>query len=137
MKVKQDFVTNSSSTSFCAWGIEINDYFNNLSEDLKEMIYNKYTEWYKKNNKEFISFNEFIEDPYLYDWINCLTEILREYNLSCRCYHDGNIIYIGINPDDIPENETILEAKNKAKEKLKELGFSIKNFEFILESWYN
>ena len=139
MKKKLDFVTNSSSTSFCAWGIEIDDYFYNLPEPVKKAIYDKYVEWSKKYNGEILSYDDFIEDPDSVDceWIDYLSEVVGELGLSSRYYYDGNCIYIGVRPNNIPEDKTIKEAKDETKQKLEDLGFSTKDFGFILDSWYS
>lgn len=137
MKQKLDFVTNSSSTSFCAWGIEVSDYFDSIPKPLQEMVYNKYVEWAKKYHNKYISYEEFIEDPDVYEWIDYLNNIVGELGLSQKWCYDGNFIYIGISPNKIPENKTIKEAKDETKQKLEELGLNTSKFGFILESWYD
>lgn len=55
MRVKYDYVTNSSSTSFCAWGIEryivdVDDNDTFLPEKLMKRSYNYYLERISKSN---------------------------------------------------------------------------------------
>lgn len=137
MKLKFDFVTNSSSTSFCAWGIQIHDNFNNLSESMKKKIYDKYTEWYKRNSTEPASYEDFVKDPRSYEWVEYLSEVLGDVDLSCRRCYDAGVIFIGLNPNHASDDKTFGEAKDETKQKLERLGFNINNFGFILESWYS
>jgi len=135
MKKKLDYVTNSSSTSFCAWGISIDSCFESLPETVKMMIYKQYVEYRKECDSEYLSYEEFSDGVEGEDWTWFVDEVFEKINLTGTVFCGGGVTYIGISPDQIPENKTILEAKNETKQKLQELGFSVDKFEYILESW--
>lgn len=137
MKRKLDFVTNSSSTSFCAWGIILDNDFEQLPDTIKKMIYDEYVEYEKKYNNEYISYEEFLDGYEEIDWSWNMGDALKKINLTCTVCHSDSVMYIGIAPDQIPENKTLLEAKKETKQKLKDLGFDVSDFIYILESWYD
>lgn len=137
MKRKFDYVTNSSSTSFCVWGISIDDCFRTLPEAVKKTIYDSYLEGVDKNVEEYVpSFEEFCKDPDQYtDWSDELDYIVNNYNLSIGFPPYGKL-YIGESVDIFPDDMTIGEAKNKIKKDLKKIGFD-QSIEYISECWYS
>lgn len=98
MKVKCDFVTNSSSTSFVVWGIckDWNDEF------LKKIL--------EKSDKK-IPFDEFVELE-RYELAGIISEIAyKEYKLEAGTHEDGDCTMIGISPFKMKENQTLAEFK--------------------------
>jgi len=74
MRIKRDFITNSSTTSFVAWGISGEELLEN--EDVIKKIY----DYYKSNseeNEKIISFEEF-KGLDRYDFVEYL------YNMSIK-----------------------------------------------------
>jgi hypothetical protein len=92
MKVRHGFVSNSSTTSFCIYGIYV-------YEDI-DILLKKYD----------------VDD------IGNLCHILREKTgLSVYEMYDDDSIYIGREFCDIGENETGGEFKKNTREKIKEI----------------
>ena len=123
MKVKLDFVTNSSSTSFCAWGTVVS--LDKIPEKFKKFLYDKF----KKQNESYSDFCESIFEDYsiLYDLLEALD---LEYEIS----NDTDQLYLGIHPTRMPEDVTLREFKESIIKKLHEIGFdNVENLEFIDE----
>lgn len=94
MKIRNGFISNSSSSSFVCWGIRLD--YDELIEKLK------------------INQNE---DDDFYDNID---EKLEETNLSWIS-NDNGVAWIGLSPLSIRDDETGLQFKNRAKEQLSKL----------------
>ena len=108
MKVKCDFVTNSSSTSFCLWGTS-------------------------KGMDTFLSANGINEEDYRY---KCIDDILEKTDLDYHIDSESDIIYIGISPERMEENETLHQFKEKVQRMLKEVNCN-EYPEFIAETIYS
>lgn len=136
MKIKMGFVTNSSSTSFCAWAITVDSCFDNLPESVKKMIYSEYAGYIiKYGDGSMSSYEEFLENPEDHEWVYHSIDAFEKVNLTCVS-RDCDL-YIGISPDEMDENKTIVESKNKTIQKLRDLGFDVDKLVYMLESWYD
>ncbi len=134
MRIKTDFITNSSSTSFCGWGIEFHGYFEDLPKNLKEKIYQ---EVIKNDEDKELSFEEFQSNSEEYYWQDYLDIIFEGTQINYRCHSDYNdVVYIGLYPGDAPKNKTIDEIIEQVQKTLNDLGFERK-VTFILSSWYD
>lgn len=136
MKIKQDFVTNSSSTSFCAWGIVLNNDFNQLPYKVKKIIYEEYVEDGKKYDYKFVTFEEFNKNPSLYEWMEYLTYLFEENGLECSHGPEGCELMVGKHPDKMPDDMTLREFKNNIQKIFEDIGIPSRIY-FIEEGWYD
>lgn len=113
MKIRKGFVSNSSSTSFCIYGscIDFKDIAKAASdEDLDILQYG-------------ISKN--------------ISDKLTSTNLRCYNDYDNSCLYLGLNWQDMLEDETLKEFKNRVKEMLKGLPEPFNNLYIKCYSdWY-
>jgi hypothetical protein len=115
MKIKIDFVTNSSSTSFCGFGIRF--YEDELKEALQDISL-----MLPKNNNDRDNF------------YGLLDEITKKYNLTWACNY--TTYYMGIEFQNSKMDVTLNEIQNKVRKAIDEIGIK-KTAEFIEVSWYD
>lgn len=134
MKVKFDFVTNSSTTSFVVWGIQCYDkdkIFKN--EKLIELAFDVYD---KENNEEGLTLSEFkekIEDSSIYELIDLIEDKIKPLDYSTG--PEGYEFWIGGSPESMRDDQTLGEYKKEIIEKLNKLGFEVERLDFICEAW--
>ena len=122
MKIKISHVTNSSSVSFCGWGIRFD--INQMKEKHPKVI-----EKIQASNKNL---NEFEIRDILYGALDKVEGLEVLFN-------EGDDVILGRPLSSLKDDETLKEFKLDTINKLSESGFEIsyEQLKFIEDSWYN
>jgi hypothetical protein len=145
MKVKSDYVTNSSSVSFAGWGIELFEFSNDddIPKKFLDEVYNYYLEHCEKHKISKLSIDDFCtqalgaynretfenlvdngEEVEINRWYFEFFKIIAEkYNLFCEINSFGSEFIIGKSSLEIPDDMTARFYKEFIKAKLEKLGF--------------
>ncbi len=123
MKIKSDFITNSSTTSFVAWGVTMN------KSDFRELI-----EKVKPKGTEDFTEEDF-EELDMYEFLEC---VISEVSLDGTDFdsYDGSVA-IGKKLGRIREDETLLDFKKSICNELSKIGIKkeTKDLVYVEEAW--
>ena len=128
MKIRQGFVSNSSSSSFCIYGTEISDLL--YDEKLNEMLKDVKLEYH--NDDE----DEDIDSDIIREKIETLLE-KTNFEMYSIC---GEQLFVGRDFIDIGDNETGKQFKESTEKEIKALFKGVlDDFEFssMEEAWGN
>jgi len=132
MKIKKDYVTNSSSTNFCGWGQEIylesEEDNNYIPEEILRLAYKLYLGNHKKFETPIISYETFslnVHD-FKYDQYKYVTQYLGSLGLDCVFSYPEYCVLIGKDPfsNSTGKGKTINELMDELKELFKTIGLS-------------
>lgn len=135
MKIKTSFVTNSSSTSFVGWGLDLSGDDNPMYKNFIKTILKDY----KKEIMDIFpkaSLKYFEQHPMdLMECFEFLKSELLEFSLGPELEH----FFIAAHPIKMKNNETLLEFKQDIVSELERFGIKtkIENLIFIEEEWFD
>jgi hypothetical protein len=119
MKIRNGFVSNSSSSSFLIFGKSFDSVEDlNLTEEQKE---------------------EFEIDLDSYSLMEKIIPWNKKLNIEWHIMDYDDIIYIGQSWDQVRDDETGLQFKERTVKEINDLlgtDFTVENLQTIQESWY-
>jgi len=128
MKIRKGFVSNSSSCSFCLYGIDI---------DIKELYLGILNSLPLKKRDEFIEHVGDIEEVDYYE----IDSYLRKNDriVSLESGYDNEYHVIGISTENIPEDMTLNDLKIYLKDTLNGYGLNIEmnDITWHEDCWYD
>ena len=120
MKIRNGFVSNSSSSSFCIYGSSFDmDEFSKLAEKL---------------GLKADAVDD--DDEFDFDEYDAVERACAKFNLEVHMPSESDTFYVGRSLTDIKDNETGKEFKDSVKKNLKELFGRKIDCEYCEESWY-
>ena len=149
MKIRNGFVSNSSSSSFMIYGtvLERSDFEKNL-ESLKK----KAIEVLSKSDKSYHieslkEWQKVPDNPTDEERKDIIDQFDGPSEISYDLFHDGDLephnapyedeIFIGICPSKILDEETGREFKDRVERQIREIFPDVQGFDFYQECWFD
>ncbi len=116
VKIKSDFVTNSSSTSFVAIGITIEE---DELKQYEQMMYAAYKKYHEEKGWTIHPIEEMTDDGSPYELVDPWVSSVGLQ--SDNPYHD-DVVHIGLEPHGhMKDDETLFAFKQRVRDMLKKL----------------
>lgn len=135
MKIRSGFVSNSSSSSFLIYGIQIDE--DAAQDAVKKAIKNGHI--FKDYDGNEMTFEDIVNEG-MYEVTERLCSILpKTSSLSIEAPSNYDSIYVGASWDSVKDDETGKEFKNRVFNDIKALGLKVNKTDLgtHAESWYN
>jgi len=151
MKLRRGFVSNSSTSSFCIYGVSMDqaDFisrFKALAPEVVDKAVREHIEKYfnkdgednttGKNTEDLIEFIVEVEGVnYLINEVLCYKNVLPGgVFVQTGSYYD-NYVYIGVSPSDIKDDETGAEFRQRVTDAIKKITGQGFKPGYIVEAW--
>lgn len=141
MKTREGFVSNSSTSSFCIYGVEVEspDFSDpKLLSTLRELVA-------LTGDEEVFSLEEderaelLADDEKLIEWAEdepyeTMEVLVERGELE---YHSGDgFSYLGLGPSGIGDDETGAQFKERVRKSIEDLGYQTKGIGWVQEAYY-
>jgi len=129
MKVRQGFVTNSSSTSFCIVGTHIEGLREAIENDPERL--NKLLKVYNEKTGRTDDAESFLDDI-SYN----LEEVFPDLAVTHGPSYEGGL-YVGFAIDSMKDEETMGDFKQRALKAIQAIDASVTAVGIMTEGWYD
>lgn len=133
MKVKKDFITNSSSVSYTLWGLILDEKEIMSNEKFMKRLYES-SESDEMFKQDFPNFESFRNNIHPSDIMECLYSLACDIKFECASEPYSREIIFGKSITSMFLNQTYGEFINEVEKKLKEIGIDKKPV-LIKRSW--
>jgi len=129
MKIKNGFVTNSSSASFTGYAIEIQT----VPEKIWKKIYEemKLSNHHRADRYKSMSYEQFILDGWIVDFFD---DYLNWYELKLRYNSTEDIYYISLCDDYGKDRQKIIDELGIGLEKV---GLTESEIKYLKKEWFD
>ena len=134
MKEKSDFVTNSSTTCFFAYGCTFSDYELINNENFLKKAYEAEKEYRQSKGLEAITFEDWKYSAEQDGIREVIDALMNKYELVYCYYWDADELMIGRSPWKMKDDETIGEFRESVTKAFQEMGIEQKPG-IIEEAW--